>query len=53
MTQFLKAKQGITTPEMEQVARDERRSPEYIRDGIEDGRIIITRNIRHKSAKTL
>ena len=53
MTQFLKAKQGITTPEMEQVARDERRSPEYIRDGIADGSIIITRNIRHKSAKPL
>ncbi len=53
MTQLLKAKQGVTTPEMEQVARDENRSPEYIRDGIAEGSIIITRNVGHTNARPL
>ena len=53
MTQLMKAKEGIATPEMEQVARDERQTPEYIRESIADGSIIITRNVRHPSAKPL
>ena len=53
MTQYLKAKQGVITPEMEQAAKDERRSPEFIRDGIAEGVIIITQNVRHKTAKPL
>jgi phosphomethylpyrimidine synthase len=53
MTQLLKARQGIVTPEMEQVAGAERRSPEYIRQGIAEGTIIITRNNRHPNANTM
>jgi phosphomethylpyrimidine synthase len=53
MTQLLKAKQGIITPEMEQVARAERQSPEYIREGIAEGTIIITRNVQHPNAGVL
>ena len=53
MTQLLKAKEGVTTPEMEQVARDEKCSAQYIRDSIAEGSIIITQNIRRKQAKPL
>jgi phosphomethylpyrimidine synthase len=53
MTQFLKARDGVVTPEMERVAQDERRAPEYIRQGIADGNIIITQNVRHQHAKSL
>ena len=53
MTQLLKAKENIVTPEMEQVARDEKRSPEYIRQAIAEGSVIITQNVRHKSARPL
>ncbi len=53
MTQLLKAKEGVTTPEMEQVARDEKCSAQYIRDSIAEGSIIITQNIRRKHAKPL
>ena len=53
MTQLLKAKENIVTPEMEQVARDEKRSPEYIRQAIAEGSVIITQNIRHKNARPL
>ncbi|UCD59262.1 MAG: phosphomethylpyrimidine synthase ThiC, partial [Candidatus Hydrogenedentota bacterium] len=47
MTQFSQAKRGSVTPEMEQVARAERVTPEYIREGIAGGSIIITRSTRH------
>ncbi|GAB4335090.1 MAG: phosphomethylpyrimidine synthase ThiC [Candidatus Abyssubacteria bacterium] len=53
MTQLLKARQGIVTPEMEQVAASEGRSTEYIREGIAEGSIIITRNTGHKHAQAL
>ncbi len=53
MTQLLKARQGVVTPEMEQVAAAEGRSAEYIREGVGEGSIIITRNIGHKSAQAL
>jgi phosphomethylpyrimidine synthase len=53
MTQFLKAKQGVITPEMEEVARAERVSAERIREGIAEGRIIITRNRQHTNANPL
>ncbi len=53
MTQLLKARQGVITTEMEQVAEAERRSPEYIKQGIAEGSIIITRNNRHPNADTL
>ena len=53
MTQLLKARQGVTTPEMEEVASAERVSAERIRDGIADGTIIITRNDVHTNARPL
>jgi len=53
MTQLIKAKEGVVTPEMEQVARDERQTPECIREGIAEGTIIITRNTEHSAAKPL
>ena len=53
MTQLLKAREGVITPEMEQAAKDEKRSPEYIRDGIAEGTIIITQNVRHKTVNPL
>jgi len=53
MTQLLKAREGVITPEMEEAAKDEKRSPEYIRDGIAEGTIIITQNVRHKTVNPL
>jgi phosphomethylpyrimidine synthase len=53
MTQLLKAREGTVTPEMKRVASDEKQAPEYIRQGIADGNIIITQNIRHTNAKPL
>jgi len=53
MTQLLKAKQGVITPEMEEVARSERVSAERIREGLAEGSIIITRNRRHTNANPL
>ncbi|RJP21734.1 MAG: phosphomethylpyrimidine synthase ThiC [Candidatus Abyssobacteria bacterium SURF_5] len=53
MNQVLQARQGIVTPEMEKAATDERQSREYIRDGIADGSIIITRNRKHTNANVL
>jgi len=53
MTQLLKAKQGVITSEMEEVARAERVSAERIREGLAEGSIIITRNRRHTNANPL
>ncbi len=53
MNQLLEAKKGHATPEMQQAATQERQTPEYIRQGIADGNIIITRNNRHTGAKVL
>ncbi len=44
MTLISSAKRGIITEEMKKVAIKERVSPEFIRDGIADGRIVITKN---------
>jgi len=48
-TQILKAQAGIISKEMEAVATKERRSPEFIREGVAAGRIVIPANIMHKS----
>lgn len=48
-TQMEAAKKGITTPEMETVAKKENRTPEEIREGVEKGVIAIPANIRHSS----
>ena len=48
-TQMEAARQGIITPQMEEVARKERRTPEEIRDLVGAGRVVICANRNHKS----
>jgi phosphomethylpyrimidine synthase len=47
MTQIEQARQGIVTPEMETVARRERRDPELVRDEVARGRMVIPANVVH------
>ncbi|MBI5893241.1 MAG: phosphomethylpyrimidine synthase ThiC [Deltaproteobacteria bacterium] len=47
MTQLIQARNNITTPEMKKVALKEGVSPEFIRKGIADGNIVITKNKKH------
>ena len=53
MTQLEKARKGQITEEMKVAARTEKVAPEYIRDGLVDGTIVICRNIKHKTIKPL
>lgn len=43
-TQVLKARRGIITEEMETVAAMENKTPEYVRERVANGRIVIPRN---------
>ena len=47
MTQLKKAREGIITPEMKKVAEKEGVSPEFIREGLAAGNIVISLNNRH------
>jgi phosphomethylpyrimidine synthase len=47
MTQLEAARKGQITPEMKRVAEKENRTPEFIRDEIAAGRLIIPANINH------
>ena len=47
MTQLQAARKGIVTDDMRQVAEYESKTPEWIRDEIAAGRIVIPRNIHH------
>ncbi len=47
-TQMDAARQGIITPEMEKVAKDEYRTPEEIRDLVAKGQIAICANKNHR-----
>jgi phosphomethylpyrimidine synthase len=47
MTQLEQARAGVTTPEMEYVARREDLSPDLIRDEVARGRMVIPANINH------
>ncbi len=49
MTQMLVAKAGEITPVMRRVAEKERVTPEFIREGVAAGTIVIPANINHKS----
>ena len=49
MTQLIKARAGIITPEMEAAAKREHVSPEVIRQGIAEGTIALPANINHTS----
>lgn len=46
-TQMEAARKGIITPQMERVAAKERRTPEFIREGVAAGRIVIPANHHH------
>ncbi len=47
MTQLQAARKGIVTPEMVRVAQRECVTPEFIRDEVARGRLVIPANIRH------
>jgi phosphomethylpyrimidine synthase len=47
-TQLSHAKEGIITEEMRMVAEDEKVSPEFVRDGVAAGTIVIPKNVNHK-----
>ncbi|MDI6603630.1 MAG: phosphomethylpyrimidine synthase ThiC [Thermoanaerobacteraceae bacterium] len=51
MTQLKKAKEGIITEEMREIARLEGIEPQQIRKGVEDGKIVIPFNPNHKGLK--
>ncbi len=53
MTQLEKARKGLITEEMKIAAREENVAPEYIRQGLVDGTIVICRNVQHKTIKPL
>jgi len=53
MTQLAQAKNNKITPLMRKIARDEKVSPEFIRDGVARGEIIIPANNRRKLAKPI
>lgn len=47
MTQIEAAKKGLITKEIKQVAENERRSTEFIAEGLINGTIVIPKNINH------
>src|SRR3990172_6147659 len=47
MTQLEAARRNLITPEMRRVAQRENVSPEFIREEIARGRLVIPANIRH------
>ena len=47
MTQIEQARAGSLTPQMEQVARDERLDPDLVRDEVARGRMVIPANRVH------
>ncbi|MBL8878358.1 MAG: phosphomethylpyrimidine synthase ThiC [Phycisphaerales bacterium] len=47
MTQLESARKGVITPEMIRVAVRENVTPEFIRDGVARGAIVIPANVRH------
>ncbi|MDD4091388.1 MAG: phosphomethylpyrimidine synthase ThiC, partial [Smithellaceae bacterium] len=53
MTQLEKARQGVITEEMTLSAVQEGVQPEYIRQGIVDGTIVICRNVNHTAIRPL
>jgi phosphomethylpyrimidine synthase len=53
LTQLSKAVKGIISPEMAQVAKSERVAPEFIRQGVAAGTIVIPHNIRHRNGASI
>jgi len=50
MGQLTEAKKGIITPGMREVAKEEGLTPEFIRDNLAQGEIVIPRNVKHSYA---
>lgn len=53
MTQLETARQGLVSDEMKICAQQEGVSPEFIRQGLEEGTIVITRNAVHRTIPPL
>ncbi len=53
MTQLEAARKGVITEEMKICAEHEGVSPEFIRKGVEDGYIVVIRNVRHTNIAPL
>lgn len=53
MTQLELARQGEISDEMRICAEQEEVSPEYIRKGVEDGTIVVVRNVKHDTIAPL
>ena len=53
MTQLEKARKGLVTEEMKICAAEEGVDPEFIRQGMVDGNIVICRNVNHTNIKPL
>ena len=53
MTQLEKARKGLITEEMKICATEEGVEPEYIKQGIVEGTIVVCRNIKHTAIKPL
>lgn len=53
MTQLEAARKGVVTEEMKNAALSEGVDPDFIRKGIEDGTVIVTRNTLHRSIQGL
>ncbi len=51
MTQLQQARRNVITPEMRQVARDEEVEPEFLRERIAEGKVIIPANRRRKATR--
>ena len=51
MTQIDAARRGEITPQIVQVAKDEFRDPEFVREGVAAGRIAIPANINHPNLR--
>ncbi|MBF0610458.1 MAG: phosphomethylpyrimidine synthase ThiC [Magnetococcales bacterium] len=51
VTQMYYARQGVVTPEMEYVAKEEYLDPETVRQEVAAGRLVIPANINHPEAK--
>ena len=47
MTQLQSARKGVITSEMIRVAQRENVTPEFIRDEVARGRLVIPANVRH------
>ncbi len=53
MTKIEAARKGIATEEIKQVAQDERRSEEFIMEGLVKGTIVIPRNVNHHNVRPI